>query len=214
MLSMNEIFAGDWKQRLNICGKQKTAADALSISEAAVSKWGPKFGTVAGVEEHVKLAEAYGVSPAWLAWGDGPMDRAAYERALELGVVLETVPPERREAFIDATMTLAGLTYPAATLSSADEAPAAAPARCAEAPQIQLDLMELAKWLSPLLDNRPSVPDEVWNALQAAATLAHHVAALPAIAREMGQQTAETAAVQAAPKVAPRVHRVKGRDRT
>lgn len=115
---MERIFAKEWKKRFNQCGKQKTAADALGVGESAASLWGPKTGTIPGVEDHEKIAHAYGLSPAWLAWGHGPSDRNAYEWGMALGDALQGVPAEEREKFIDGVATLASLTYAPPTPAS------------------------------------------------------------------------------------------------
>jgi hypothetical protein len=120
--AMDKNFVEEWKARFDQCGPQKVAADKLGKDKSTVSIWGPKSGTVPGVEIHQALADAYNVSPAWLAWGDGPKDSNAYRTGLAFASALELVPEPKRSQFLDGVMTLAGLDF--AMPVSSETAPA------------------------------------------------------------------------------------------
>lgn len=73
-------------------GDVGVVAKASSSDPATVWSWRQPGEGLPDIFQLLQIAQAKGVSPAWLAFGQGPRDGSLATRALELGVLLERHP--------------------------------------------------------------------------------------------------------------------------
>lgn len=143
-----------------VCGlDNKQVAEELGFkspasSGSAYSEW---LSGVRGIscEQAVGLCERVGVRPAWAMFDEGPKSTGELAALGQIRTVIASL--------------------------LADAQHADAQRQCALPPQTRLEVLEFEKALHLILRGRMDLPPEVWEVLQSASTLVHHLNALPSL---------------------------------
>lgn len=90
-------------KRLEQSLNQKTLAEAVGVTNAAVSKWESNGATAISAVVALKLSQRLNVNPFWLVFGHGgPTDKIEVpdlsKRAQELARKIDRLPDPKRDA--------------------------------------------------------------------------------------------------------------------